>query len=400
MQQTQPMRTDPSFDIVILGAGPVGQTCALLLARHWPDPSRIALVDAKSTQQSAQDPRTLALSYGSRQILERVAGWPENAVTPIQTIHVSQRGHFGRTLIQHREYALPALGYVTSYGALIGQLQQPLERSGVRILRPVKAHLCEDTETGVCVHTDATADHAEKIHATLAIHAEGGVFRQQSKAEVQADYDQQAIVSFVTTAASSFECGHRSTAFERFTTEGPLALLPHQQQDQPGYALVWCCRPARAQALLAQSDAEFLTALQQEFGQRVGKFLTATTRHAFPLGLNMHDHLVAGHSVRIGNAAQTLHPVAGQGLNLGLRDTLTLTDLLRSNQLSANTLQHYQQQRHTDRQVTRHATSLLARIFADHGTLVAPFASISLTALDLLPTLKKPLAQQMIFGQR
>ena len=401
------------FDIVILGGGPVGQACALLLARHWSDPSRIALIDAKSAEQSVQDPRTLALSQGSRQILERVAGWPEHAVTPIETIHVSHRGHFGRTRIQRREYGLPALGYVTSYGALIGQLQQQVERSGICVLRPVTALACDDTATGVCVHTDAnthTADHdahdahdAGKIFASLAIHAEGGLLHQQSTSDphaTQHDYHQHALVSFVTTTASGTERLPRHTAFERFTDQGPLALLPHQHQGQAGYALVWCCRPTHAQGLLAQSDAEFLSALQQAFGQRVGKFSSVAARHTFPLKLSLHEHLATGHSVRIGNAAQTLHPVAGQGLNLGLRDALTLTDLLHSQPFATSVLQHYPARRQADRHITRHATSLLASLFADHGTLIAPLASTSLALLDLLPTLKKPLAQQMIFGQR
>lgn len=411
---------DP-IDIVILGGGPVGQACALLLARHWPDPRRIALIDAKTAEQSAQDPRTLALSQGSRQILERIAGWPTTAVTPIETIHISHRGHFGCTHIQQHEYGLPALGYVTSYRALIQQLQQQLSRSGIQILRPMTALTCEDTADGVRIEAvsnshAATGTSPTMIQAALAVHAEGSLLHTSAPAtnvsaqeHHQQDYHQHAVVAFVTVTNDGHNRQHHHahsrppyTAFERFTTQGPLALLPHQQQHQNGYALVWCCRPAQAQALLHLSESEFLAALQREFGQRAGRFSSVSTRHAFPLGLNLRTQLVTGHSVHIGNAAQMLHPVAGQGLNLGLRDAFTLMQLLNnpSATFSAKLLQHYPSQRHADRQITRHTTSLLASLFADHGHLMAPIASAGLTLLDLLPPLKKPLAQHMIFGQR
>ncbi len=382
-----------AFDLVILGAGPVGQACALLLARHWPDPARIAIVDAKTAPHSAQDPRTLALSHGSRQILERIDAWPQHAVTPIETIHVSHRGHFGRTLIKHTEHGLPALGYVTSYGALITRLQAQLDLSGVTVRRPVKATGCAERDGGVCIDTD----HGT-IEAALAIHAEGGLFGQTAAAEVHYDFAQQAVVSTVRC-----DRVQAHTAFERFTDAGPLALLPQQTDAGGGYALVWCCQPERAQMLRGCTEVEFLAALQAEFGQRVGKFVSVSTRHAFPLGMNLHESLVAGHSVRIGNAAQILHPVAGQGLNLGLRDALTLAATIHQAHQTAtleSALQNYARQRQTDRTLTSQTTSLLARVFAGDTLLTAPLASAGLTLLDLVPTLKKPLAQQMMFGQR
>ncbi len=382
-----------AFDIVILGAGPVGQVCALLLARHWPEPARIAIVDAKTAPLSAQDPRTLALSHGSRQILERINAWPQREVTPIETIHVSHCGHFGRTLIKRSEHGLPALGYVTSYGALITRLQAQLDASGVTVRRPVMATGCVERDDSVCIDTD----HGT-IEATLAIHAEGGLFGQTSAAEVHYDFAQQAIVS--TVRCNRIQA---HTAFERFTNAGPLALLPLQNDAGGEYALVWCCRPERAQILLSCTEVEFLAALQAEFGQRVGTFTSVGTRHAFPLGMNLHETLVAGHSVRIGNAAQILHPVAGQGLNLGLRDALTLATTIHQAHQAAtleSALQGYARQRQTDRALTSQTTSLLARLFAGDTLLTAPLASAGLTLLDLVPTLKKPLAQQMMFGQR
>ncbi|TAK92462.1 MAG: 2-octaprenyl-6-methoxyphenyl hydroxylase [Burkholderiaceae bacterium] len=374
------------FDIVILGAGPVGQSCALLLALHWSDPARIAIVDAKPAADSARDPRTLALSYGSRQLLERIHAWPQDVVTPIETIHISHRGHFGRTLIRHDEYGLPALGYTASYGALLAALQTRLEASGIDIRRPVKATACTEADDGVRIDTD----HGP-LTAQLAIHAEGGLFGQPSDADVQRDFAQQAIVSVVQC-----DRAQTHTAFERFTAQGPLALLPVQQ----GYALVWCCAPERAHTLRSCPEAEFLAALQNEFGQRVGRFAAVAARHAFPLGMNVHATLTQGRSVRIGNAAQTLHPVAGQGLNLGLRDALTLVNALEQSPSPEQALQEYTKQRQLDRGVTSQATGLLARLFVGNPWATAALAGAGLTLLDLAPTLKKPLAQQMMFGQR
>lgn len=380
------------YDIVILGAGPVGQSCVLLLAKYWPDPTRIAIIDAKTAAQSTQDPRTLALSFGSRQILDRISAWPNHGYTPIKKIHISHRGHFGRTLIEHDEYTLPALGYVIPYGILIQHMQHQLAQSGVHLFRPLQVLGTTQTQQG-CIIQTATGE----IATQWIIHAEGGVFQNQNHAEIHHDYNQQAIVTFVT-------CNELQeyTAYERFTHEGPLALLPHQFQGQTGYALVWCCRPEHAQQLLAQSETEFLNALQQAFGDRVGKFQSTKERIVFPLGLNLHETLVEQHSIRIGNAAQTLHPVAGQGLNLGLRDAFLLTQLLHTSPAIAPEMlaQKYQTQRQRDRKVTQRLTDLLATIFTGNTPVVAPCASIGMAALDLFPLLKKPLALQMIFGQR
>ncbi len=312
--------------IAICGAGPVGQALALMLHRQGVAAHELLLFDGKSSEQARQDARSIALSYGSRQILQKLGAWPIKA-TPITQIHVSRRGHFGRSLIDAAEYALPALGYVARYGDITAPLEQLQAQQQIAIQRPA---IVEDIdEQSDCVKL--TLRDGTSINAELVIQAEGGFFSQQPEGSQHRDYQQTAIVAHITTSKPI-----AARAFERFTDQGPLALLP--QED--GYALVWCTRPATAADLLALDDSAFLQALQQAFGERIGKMLTASTRHSYPLGLNAQAQATA-RTAKIGNAAQTLHPVAGQGLNLGLRDALILAKCLTS-QPQSNCTRHLQ----------------------------------------------------------
>lgn len=378
------MQTD--FDIAICGAGPVGMALSALLVKHGLAASRIALIDAKTAEQSARDPRSIALSYGSRQILESIAAWPI-AATRIDQIHVSRRTHFGRTLIDRNEYGLPALGYVTRYGELAAALHKQVAALDITVLRPVSVSgLDENTDTvTICL-----ADRAS-VQARIAVQAEGGVFSEQANRAVHRNYDQTAIVSHVTVSAP---IAHR--AFERFTDEGPLALLPQEN----GYALVWCAHPKRVERLLGLDDAPFLAALSAAFGSRLGAFLSASPRHGFPLGLNAQA-AASRRSVAIGNAAQTLHPVAGQGLNLGLRDAIVLARLLAKEREPA-VLESFAQQRRTDRGTTIQLTDLMARIFTrtPAGTLAQALLGCSLGAIDGIRPIKRLLAEQMMYGRR
>lgn len=382
------MQTD--FDITICGAGPVGLSLAALLVQQGMAPARIALIDAKEIAQARRDPRSIALSFGSRQILERINAWPI-AATQIDQIHVSRRGHFGRTLIEREEYDLPALGYVTRYGAIVDKLDACACALGIHVIRP--ATVTDTTETA----NDVVLNLAEHglIHSKIVVQAEGGLFNQQLEKSVYRDYQQTAIVAHVSASAA---IPHR--AFERFTDEGPLALLP---QDD-AYAMVWCVRPPTAQRLLALDDAAFLEALAQMFGARLGNFTSVTTRHTFPLGLNAQAEAPLsnfGRSVAIGNAAQSLHPVAGQGLNLGLRDASMLAKLLAKT-VDSDAIRTFQRNRQTDRNVTIRLTDLMARIFTgakDRG-LPQSLLGFSLGVVDAVKPVKKLLAEQMMFGRR
>ena len=378
------------FKIAICGAGPVGQSLALQIVGAQFPADDIVLIDAKTVEQSQQDVRTIALSYGSRQILNQLGGWPIRAQA-IQEIHVSRRGHFGRSFIRASDYEVPALGYVARYADINTPLQTQVNAQHVHILRPAKVTHMHT----LAKHVQLDLEEGRSITADYVVQAEGGVFSEQSQRSHYRDYQQTAIISHVKSSRAQLE-----RAFERFTEQGPLALLPHEE----GYALVWCVKPELAQNLMALSDADFLHALQDAFGQRVGQFISCSARFSFPLGLNAHalaNESSPLRSVKIGNAAQTLHPVAGQGLNLGLRDAHNLAQcLLRFPlaQVSAN----YDVKRKLDQKATIHLTDNMARIFTSSpdGSFLQSLLSGGLAALDLLPHAKGSLAKQMMFGWR
>jgi 2-octaprenyl-6-methoxyphenol hydroxylase len=378
------MTTD--FDIAVCGGGPVGLALALLLVRRGFAASRIAVIDAKPIELAAKDPRAIALSYGSRQLLEEIGAWPI-AADAIHDIHVSRRGHFGRTIIDREEFDVPALGYVARYGALVSSLTALLGQTAVTSLRP--AHVTSSTERADAV--EIRFGEGNVITAQFMVQAEGGVFSEQDAKTVRRDYGQTAIIAQVKVSSP---IAHR--AFERFTEEGPLALLP---QDD-GYAMVWCVRPETASRLQALSDAAFLSELGNAFGSRLGRIVAATPRVAYPLGLNAHN-VATARTAAIGNAAQTLHPVAGQGLNLGLRDVAVLARLL-SEGLSSASLERFTTQRQTDRSLTIRITDTMARIFASapDGAPTQAILGLSLGLIDAVKPAKRLLAEHMMFGAR
>ena len=398
---TQPGTTHAqpgTFDLAIVGAGPVGAALALMLAQRAPA-LRIALIDARRPPlQYDADPRALALSHGSRLSLERLGAWPSGPreTTPIQHIHVSQRRHFGRVVIDHREHGVPALGYVVRYGTVMRALDARLDVlptetfSHLRQTRAT-AHRQDNDAVTLTLEQDAGAT---TLRAALAINAEGGLFSTQQQKPRTRDYRQSALVAFVT-------CDRPlpSWAWERFTAEGPLALLPLEN----GYSLVWCCPPALAEQRLQLPDDAFLTALNDAFGTRMGRFTSVSGRAVFPLGLNALPHLVDGRIAAIGNAAQTLHPVAGQGLNLGLRDAFALTEAICRTSppdVSPAALSRFARQRAIDRQLTIGLTDLLPRLFSNDATPLATLRGLALAGLELVPPLKTAFARQMMFGQR
>jgi len=375
------------YDIAICGAGPAGMALAALLVKRGVEAARIVLVDAKPLEQAMQDPRTLALSYGSRQILEQVGAWPIHA-TAIHEIHVSRRGQFGRSMITRGEHWLPALGYVTRYGAIVEALGNVCERLGIAALRPVRVTGSDEAADSVTLHLESEGQSPRVLRAAVVVQAEGGLFGEQADKAETRDYRQTAIIAQVNTSAP---VAHR--AYERFTSEGPLALLP---QDD-GYSLVWCARPASAQAILALDDAAFLARLGETFGERLGKFTHATRRLAFPLGLNA-GVTGSARSVAIGNAAQTLHPVAGQGLNLGLRDATELARALGRG-ATPQALEQYAAQRRQDRKLTVRLTDTMARIFANESAL-QPLLGLGLAAIDIAAPARAVLAELMMYGRR
>lgn len=377
-------------DIAICGAGPAGMALAALLAQRGVPAARIALVDAKSLAQAGKDPRSIALSYGSRQILEEIGAWPmQAAATAIHQIHVSRRGQFGRSLIDRDEHKLPALGYVTRYGDLVTALAAVCERAGIAMLRPARVEALDElSDSVVLTITDSATGDVKSLNAAIVVQAEGGLFNDQESRSQRRDYGQTAIIAQVR---STRPIEHR--AFERFTEQGPLALLP--QGDE--YSLVWCVRPDFADTLRALDDQAFLAALGEAFGERVGRFTHASPRLAFPLGLNA-DPRATARTVAIGNAAQTLHPVAGQGLNLGLRDVTVLARLLAQG-AKPEMLAEFTALRRQDRTTTVRLTDTMARIFANDSPAQA-LLGLSLAAIDMVGPARGVLAELMMYGRR
>ncbi|WP_322030801.1 UbiH/UbiF/VisC/COQ6 family ubiquinone biosynthesis hydroxylase [Paraburkholderia sp. J76] len=410
-------------DVTIVGAGPVGLALAGWLARRSATQAlSIALIDTREPEDSAGDPRAIAVSQGSRTLLEALA-WPHDA-TPIERIHVSQRGHFGRTLIDRHDYDLPALGYVARYGAIVQALAQAVRGTQVHWLHHTQAHDPVVENDGVTLPV-VSAGVERLLRTRILVNAEGGLYRkpQQHAAQDDAqddadeasakatgaaaetkhltkrtrDYGQTALVGVVTLAAPQ-----PHVAWERFTSEGPIALLPMGGVRGADYALVWCCSPAQAERRAQLDDADFLAELGAAFGARMGRFTQIHGRAAFPLGLNALDALVSGQGriAAVGNAAQTLHPVAGQGLNLGLRDAHALADSLAQHGATPRALAEFAGRRAFDRRLTIGATDTLARLFTvDFGPL-ATLRGLALTALEFAPPVKTALARQMMFGQR
>jgi 2-octaprenyl-6-methoxyphenol hydroxylase len=396
------------FDVTIVGAGPVGLALAAWLARRSASAAlKVALVDAREPGDAAGDPRAIAVSEGSRMLLEPLSAWPTDA-NAIERIHVSERGHFGRTLIERDEHGLPALGYVARYGSIVHALVQTVHRTHTHWFTSARA-LAPHVEPGddrVTLPIES-GPLRRTLRTHILVNAEGGLYGDARAIERGAvsgegrgrnerrDYAQTALVGTVTVAAPQ-----PHTAWERFTREGPIALLPMGGVRQADYALVWCMAPEQAERRMQLPDGALLAELGVAFGERMGRFQSIKRRASFPLGLLAAKTLVDGRIAAIGNAAQTLHPVAGQGLNLGLRDAHALADALARHGAMPEALAAFGKARALDRRLTIGATDTLARLFTvDLGPL-APLRGLALAALEFVPPAKTALARQMMFGQR
>jgi 2-octaprenyl-6-methoxyphenol hydroxylase len=393
------------FDVTIVGAGPVGLALAGWLARRSATRAlSVALIDAREPEHARGDPRAIAVSQGSRMILEPLR-WPSDA-TAIHRIHVSQRGHFGRTLIDHAEHDLPALGYVLKYGSIVHALAGAVQPTDVHWFRSTSAQQPVQENDGITLPiatvesggTEATGKVTRTLRTRILVNAEGGLFQEQQKNGRDGgtrDYGQTALVGTVSVSAPQ-----PHVAWERFTPQGPIALLPVGGVRDADYALVWCCSPEEAARRAQLPDDAFLRELGVAFGDRMGRFIRISGRASFPLGLNALDTLVKGRIAAIGNAAQTLHPVAGQGLNLGLRDAHALADALSLHGATPLALAAFAQRRALDRRMTIGATDTLARLFTVDFPPLATLRGLALTALEFVPPVKTALARQMMFGQR
>lgn len=355
MRAPAPDAQAASVDVLIRGAGPVGCTAALALRAAG---RSVAVVDpAASLGTSRAAFRPIALSYASRLILERLGIWAELSATPITRILVSQASSFGRTRLDAADAGVPALGYVAEYAALLAALRAKV------------GPLASDVPEARCI-----------------VHAEGAPADVSGKR-----YAQDAVVALLETDPAAAE-----TAFERFTPEGPLALLPLSGR----YALIWSARPQRAQQLAALDGDRFLAELCWLAPQAAGKPLRVEARAVQPLALKVRSARVSANEVYIGNAAQTLHPVAGQGLNLGLRDAWELARTLAraADPGERAVLARFAAARRVDAGATIRITDFLAAGFADTSALFGAARGAALTALDIFPPARRFFARRMIYG--
>jgi 2-octaprenyl-6-methoxyphenol hydroxylase len=374
--------------VVIAGAGPVGSALAIALAR-----AGLEAVLLEAREAPADDRRSLALSYGSRLILERLGVWRELAdPTPIETIHVSQRGAPGRALLSAREARLPALGYVAGYAQLQHTLAAAAQRTPrVELLRGARATaLAADERQATLTYERDGAP--QEIAARLVALADGGALAQSTAAQRTRDYGQCALVAIVHA-----DRPHARIAYERFTPEGPIALLPFRD----AYSLVWTTTPAQAQALMATAQGALLAQLQDAFGDRAGRFVAIEGCATFPLGLKVAATPRTPRTVLVGNAAQTLHPVAGQGVNLGLRDAWELAQAAAHapEQVGEEAfLRAYRAARAPDRQGTVLLTDSLVRLFSQRAAALGLIRGCGLALLDVSSSLKRGFMSRMMFG--
>ena len=398
------------LQIAVIGAGPVGLALALHAALALPD-AGITVFDTRPADKDVSaDPRTLALSLGSVQLLERLGAWRPELAQPILEVHVSQQppsmlllpGRLGDLLgepelrIRAIDEAVPLLGAVLSYGSITANLQQVWMAAVAA--EPARLHSrfgqAVAALKNVAGGVEVDADIAERFD--LAIVAEGGVFAEQARKTVTHDYQQTAWVGTVQFDAASSRERPNGVAFERFTRHGPAALLPLKDG---GAGLVWCV-PSDDDPVRELNDAQRVTVLNSIFHPAVGRIESISPLKPFPLGLNAERTLTDGRTVRIGNAAQTLHPVAGQGLNLGLRDAFELVQSLSRHRDVDGVLRRLEWQRGPDRWAMIAATDFLARSFTWTLPGAGAARGLGIAALQLLSPIKSALARHMMFGSR
>jgi len=380
------------FDVLIIGGGLVGASLACALGQAG---VRTCVVEASplgGDQQSGYDERSIALAQGSQRIFAGLGLWSalQPQVCPIHTIHVSDRGHYGFTRLRREQEGVAALGYVATARVLGKVLVEGLQRlDKVRVLAPAQLtafHIDADTVQADIEYQGETL----RCSAGLLVAADGaqsGVRRQLGIETTRRDYEQTAVIANVST-----DKPHNNVAFERFTDSGPLALLPMTGARS---ALVWTVRADQSEEVMALDDAAFLERLQQRFGYRLGRFTRVGSRNAFPLQLLQARESVRPRLALIGNAVHTLHPIAGQGFNLGLRDVAALVDVIldarRGGQDTGSlaVLQRYADWRQADQRRVALFTDSMVRLFGQSLPPVAWLRDAGMLALDACPPAKR-----------
>lgn len=391
------MNNSAVYDVIIIGGGMVGASLLAALRNH-PD-KKIALIEAVPFDSSAQpsfDDRSIALSYGSRRIFEALGLWQtiEAQVETIKTIHVSDRGHLGATRLHHHEERVEALGYVAE-NKVVGRVLMDAvqELSHVDWYCPATIESLEQSADEVFIQVKTATDseaQTQRLSTRLLVAADGvhSATRQLAGVDIlHNDYQQSAVITNLQT-----DQRHNGIAYERFTDTGPLAFLPMTENR---YSVVWTCPRQQLQSLLDLGDAEFSQQLQQRFGFRAGNIKKVGARVAYPLVYSEAEQLCRGRVVMIGNAAHTLHPVAGQGYNLALRDVAELAELIVNADDPGETrlLADYQTTRLKDMRRIYKATDSLVKIFSNNHALLGHARAMGLIGVDLLSPLRHLMAR-------
>lgn len=379
-------------DLLIIGGGLVGASLACALEGKN---LRIGVVEAGKLSEhevsAALDARSIALSYGSYRIFDRMGLWSQLQphATPIQQIHVSDRGHFGITRFVARDEGVPALGYVIEVQYLNAILHTALARqSPLALFSPAKVQALQE-EAGFWQVTLRTPEGEKIIRARLIAAIDGSHSTVRALRKIPSsvdDYGQSAILTNV-----QLNRDHHGVAYERFTENGPLALLPLGDQR---CALVWTVRHQQLEGIMQLNDEDFLRRLQGDFGYRLGRFIGVGQRHSYPLQQVCAKMQTQPGLVLLGNAAHTLHPVAGQGFNLGLRDAAVLAELLHQYRVSdPRLLTAYTKRRESDQKKTIKLTDSLVQLFSNSFTPLVLLRNAGLLSLDALPLFKHYLAR-------
>lgn len=387
------------MSVIIVGGGMVGATLALAISRLSQGTLPVHLIEATAPEADAHpgfDARAIALAAGTCQQLARIGVWQAIAdcATAINTVHVSDRGHAGFVTLDAEDYRLPALGQVVELHDVGLRLFALLRKApGVTLHCPARVSSVSRSQVQVNVQLET----GETIGGRVLVAADGTRSALASACGIdwqQEPYEQLAVIANVSTSVA-----HNGRAFERFTPHGPLAMLP---MSEGRCSLVWCHPLERRDEILAWSDERFCHELQTAFGWRLGRITQAGKRSAYPLSLTIAAKAFTHRTVLVGNAAQTLHPIAGQGFNLGLRDVMSLAETLTDAQATGidigdyGVLARYQQRRQDDRHATVGVTDSLVHLFANRWAPLVVGRNAGLMAMELFPPARDALAERTL----
>lgn len=383
------------YDVLIVGGGLAGNCLALALKESG---LRLAVIEAQTPEQLQLSPagdRALALSAGTVKLLQAINVWGGIATlaTAIKDIHISDKGHFGKARLSAKKQGVDALGYVISARDIENHVSSLVKQSGIKQICPARV-------VGVMSGLELVnvslkqQDQSINLSAKLLVGADGGQSTVRKLLEIPQQVTEYGQTALVTTVKSSLP--HNNVAYERFTQSGPLALLPVSEDE---CSVVWTRSHEEADDLMAINEAEFIARLQESFGFQLGELTLSAPRRAFPLSLIRADSMVQGRTVIIGNAVHQLHPVAGQGFNLGMRDVVQLAEMIQQQQQNnadvgdKTLLKQYAESRQKDHDHTIGFTDNVVKIFSSDWLPLAAARSISLAVMDHIPAAKSVLAK-------